>query len=124
MKKIILFLFLFLTIFWVALAQKNSINLPGRIYKKSASNTNSSNLEFSSSSTGRSITVVNVLGRQIETQLFFTYKLTGKLLVITYEKNTGTEEYTVDENSSTLVSTHLQGYVDGKWGEIYWKREK
>ena len=110
--------------FRTSAANSNPINLLGRVYTKSASNTNTTTIEFSYSSTGRSVNVANALGRQFQTDLYFTYKIDGNVLVITYENNAGTEKYTIDENSATLVSTHLQGYVDGKWGQIYWKREK
>ena len=120
MKKTYLTLVLFLTISGFVLAQNNSNILLGRVYTKAASTTNSSTLEFSASSTGRSITTVFVLGRKVETEISFTYKISGSKLTIVYEQDLGTEEYTIDDKTSRLVSTHLRGYVDGKWGQIYW----
>ncbi len=124
MKYSTIFLVLFLMFSGFVLVQKNSNILLGRVYTKAASNTNLSNLKFNTSSTGSSITTVSVLGRKVETEISFTYKISGSKLTIIYEQDMGTEEYTIDDESSRLVSTHLQGYVDGKWGEIYWKREK
>jgi hypothetical protein len=120
MKNSSLFIVLFLMFSGFVLVQKNSNILLGRVYTKAASNTNSSNLKFNTSSTGSSITTVSVLGRKVETEISFTYKITGSKLTIIYEQDLGTEEYTIDDKSSRLVSTHLQGYVDGKWGQIYW----
>lgn len=120
MKNPSLFLALFLMVSGFVVAQKNSNILLGRVYTKTASTTYSSTLEFSTSLTGRSISKVFVLGRKVETEISFTYKISGPKLTIVYEQDLGTEEYTIDDKSSRLVSTHLQGYVDGKWGQIYW----
>lgn len=120
MKSVFLFIVLFLTISGFVLAQKNSNILLGRVYSKASSNTNSSTLKFNTSSTGSSITTVLVLGRSVVSEISFTYKIIGPKLTIVYEQDMGTEEYTIDDKSSRLVSTHLQGYVDGKRGQIYW----
>lgn len=122
MKNLSLLFFALIFIFATndLFSQQSQNILQGRTYIKSSSSTNSSTLSFGNSSTGRSLSKTYVLGREVVTELSFTYKVSGSMLTIVYEDDLGTEEYTIDESSSKLVSTHLKGYVDGKWGKIYW----
>ena len=121
MKKL-LFIFILLGSIQISAAQSPNVLL-GNKYEKAASASNISTLYFSQKNSGIHSNTLEFLGKKSTVSGNFNYKITDNLLVITYEKNSETEEYIIDVNSSTLISTHLQGYVDGKFGKIYWKRK-
>jgi hypothetical protein len=115
---ILLFLFFSLKLF----SQKNTDLLVGRTYSKKADNSGIAYLKFTSSNSGVSESSVNVMGKSYNTNQSFNYKLNGKILTITYPEVYDVEEYKVDDVKRQLISTHLQGYVDGVWGKVFWKR--
>ena len=105
-----------------AFAQNNENLLVGRTYVKSASSTNKTILKFKNKSEGISESSAELLGRTTNVSINFTYVIKGSKMTITYEDGMGVEDYVIDETKKQLTSTHLQGYVDGKWGKIYWNR--
>jgi len=105
-------------------AQESKNILLGKIYTKSASADNISTLNFTSSNSGKSYTVANVLGKNYESSIFFNYKIEGEKVTITYENFSDKEVYNIDLASGKLISTHLEGYVDGKWGKVFWVEKK
>jgi hypothetical protein len=124
MNKLIhsLLLILMFTCLNEAFAQNNESLLVGRTYSKSASSTNKTILKFKNKSEGISESSAELLGRTTNVSMTFTYVIKGSKMTITYEDDMGVEDYVIDETKKQLTSTHLQGYVDGKWGKIYWKR--
>jgi hypothetical protein len=42
------------------------------------------------------------------------------MVTIVYENSPDSEEYSIDLKVGKLISTHLQGYVNDKWGKIFW----
>ncbi len=113
---ILLFLFISLKLF----SQKNT-DLVGRTYTKKNDNV-ISYLKFTSSNSGISESSVNVIGKNYNTKQSFSYKLNGKILTITYPEASDVEEYKIDDVKRQLISSHLEGYVDGVWGKVFWKR--
>lgn len=105
-----------------AFAQNNESLLVGRTYAKSASSTNKTILKFKNKREGISESSAELLGRTTNVSINFTYVIKESKMTITYEDGMGVEDYIIDETKKQLTSTHLQGYVDGKWGKIYWKR--
>lgn len=105
-------------------AQQSKNILLGKTYTKSASASNTSILKFTSSTSGLSENVTTVLGKKYESTISFTYKIVAKKVTIEYENSPDKEDYMIDVASSKLISTHLQGYVDGKWGKVYWSELK
>jgi hypothetical protein len=101
-------------------AQQSKNILQGKVYTKSASASSKSILKFNSSTSGQSETETTVLGKNFQTTISFKYKISGKKVTIEYENSSDKEYYMIDLVSGKLISTHLQGYVDGKWGKIYW----
>jgi hypothetical protein len=79
-------------------------------------------LKFTSSNSGISESSVNVIGKNYNTKQSFSYKLNGKILTITYPEASDVEEYKIDDVKRQLISSHLEGYVDGVWGKVFWKR--
>ena len=119
MKSI--FLFLAFVFFGHNLYAQQSKNvLIGKIYTKNASANVSSTLRFQTATAGISEGVSIVLGKSYVTNISFTYKIAGNLVTIVYENSPDSEEYSIDLKAGKLVSTHLQGYVNDKWGKIFW----
>ena len=120
------FILLFLFICFKVLSQKNTNLLVGRIYTKQVDNIGISSLKFITSNSGISESSVNVLGKNYTTKQSFNYKLSGKILTITYPEvsdvEADVEEYKVDDIKRQLISTSLEGYVAGVWGKVFWKR--
>lgn len=105
-------------------AQQSKNILLGKTYTKSVSASNTSILKFTSSTSGLSENATTVLGKKYESTISFTYKIVGKKVTIEYENSPDKEDYMIDVASSKLISTHLQGYVDGKWGKVHWSEQK
>lgn len=119
MKSIFLFLaFVFFGLNLYAQQSKNVLN--GKVYTKSASANVSSTLRFTTATSGISEGVTIVLGKSYVANISFTYKISGSLVTIVYENSPDSEEYSIDLKAGKLVSTHLQGYVNDKWGKIFW----
>ena len=119
MKSI--FLFLAFVFFGHNLYAQQSKNvLIGKVYTKNASANVSSTLRFTSATSGISEGVTIVLGKSYVANISFTYKISGSLVTIVYENSPDSEEYSIDLKAGKLVSTHLQGYVNDKWGKIFW----
>jgi len=119
MKSIFLFLaFVFFGHNLYAQQSKNVLN--GKVYTKSASANVSSTLRFTTATSGISEGVTIVLGKSYVANISFTYKISGNLVTIVYENSPDSEEYSIDLKAGKLVSTHLQGYVNDKWGKIFW----
>ena len=121
MKNILLF-FVLSTLSFFSYSQ-NANYLLGKIYTKSTDMNSSTDLNFNNKSSGimSGLSVIN--GRKYDVSSGFTYKINGNKLQIIYEDGLGTENYNIDKTSDQLKSTHLEGYVDGKWGKIYFKRK-
>jgi hypothetical protein len=105
-------------------AQQSKNVLLGKTYTKAASASNVSTLKFTSSNSGQSENVTTVLGKNYQVSLSFNYKIVGKKVTIIYENTSDKEDYNIDLISGKLISTHLEGYVDGKWGKVYWIEQK
>ena len=119
MKSIFLFLaFVFFGLNLYAQQSKNVLN--GKVYTKSASANVSSTLRFTTATSGISEGVTIVLGKSYVANISFTYKISGSLVTIVYENSPDSEEYSIDLKAGKLISTHLQGYVNDKWGKIFW----
>ena len=119
MKSIFLFLaFVFFGLNLYAQQSKNVLN--GKVYTKSASANVSSTLRFTTATSGISEGVTIVLGKSYVANISFTYKISGSLVTMVYENSPDSEEYSIDLKAGKLVSTHLQGYVNDKWGKIFW----
>jgi hypothetical protein len=119
MKSIFLFLaFVFFGQNLYAQQSKNVLN--GKVYTKSASANVSSTLRFTTATSGISEGVTIVLGKSYVANISFTYKISGSLVTIVYENSPDSEEYSIDLKAGKLISTHLQGYVNDKWGKIFW----
>ena len=119
MKSIFLLLaFVFFGLNLYAQQSKNVLN--GKVYTKSASANVSSTLRFTTATSGISEGVTIVLGKSYVANISFTYKISGSLVTIVYENSPDSEEYSIDLKAGKLVSTHLQGYVNDKWGKIFW----
>ena len=119
MKSIFLFLaFVFFGLNLYAQQSKNVLN--GKVYTKSASANVTSTLRFTTATSGISEGVTIVLGKSYVANISFTYKISGSLVTIVYENSPDSEEYSIDLKAGKLVSTHLQGYVNDKWGKIFW----
>jgi len=103
-------------------AQNNESLLVGRSYSKSANSSEKTILKFKDKKQGVLESSAELLGKVINVSMNFSYIIKGTKLNVIYEDGQGEEEYIVDDVKKQLVSTHLQGYVDGKWGKIYWKR--
>ena len=103
-------------------AQNNESLLVGRSYSKSANSSEKTILKFKDKKQGVLESSAELLGKVINVSMNFSYIIKGTKLTVIYEDGQGEEEYIVDDVKKQLVSTHLQGYVDGKWGKIYWKR--
>jgi hypothetical protein len=101
-------------------AQQSKNVLIGKVYTKSASANISSTLRFKTETSGISEGVSIVLGKSYVSKISFTYKISGNLVAIVYENSPESEEYSIDLKAGKLISTHLQGYVDDKWGKIFW----
>ena len=103
---------------------QNENYLLGKVYTKSTGMGSSSDLSFNNSTTGimDGNSVIN--GKEYLVSLGFTYSISGNELQIIYQKGLGTENYLIDKGSDQLQSTHLQGYVDGKWSKIIFNRKK
>ena len=119
MKSIFLFLaFVFFGLNLYAQQSKNVLN--GKVYTKSASANVTSTLRFTTATSGISEGVTIVLGKSYVANISFTYKISGSLVTIVYENSPDSEEYSIDLKAGKLISTHLQGYVNDKWGKIFW----
>jgi hypothetical protein len=105
-------------------AQQSKNILQGKVYTKSASASNNSTLKFTSATSGQSENVTNVLGKNYQVSISFNYKIVGKKVTIEYESSSDKEDYTIDLAAGKLISTHLEGYIDGKWGKVYWVEQK
>jgi hypothetical protein len=101
-------------------ANKKLEILIGRVYTKKASSTNIASLTFTTLNSGVSEGDATIMGRNYHTSIPINYKLKGKTLTITYPESNQEEVYTIDESKKQLVSTHLKGYVNGKFGTIIW----
>ena len=119
MKSILLFLPL-IFIGHNLYAQQSKNGLIGKVYTKSASANVSSTLRFTSATSGISEGVTIVLGKSYAANISFTYKISGNMVTIVYENSPDSEEYSIDLKAGKLISTHLQGYVNDKWGKIFW----
>jgi hypothetical protein len=116
-------LFLVLSSFSYFGYSQNSNYLLGKIYTKSTDVSSSTDLNFNNKSTGIMSGVSLINGRRYDVSTGFSYKIIGNKLEIIYEDGLGTENYIIDKASDQLKSTHLEGYVDGKWGKVYYKRK-
>jgi hypothetical protein len=116
-------IFLFLTFVFFGhnlYAQQPKNVLIGKVYTKNASANVSSTLRFQTSTSGISEGVSILLGKSYVSNISFTYKISGNLVTIVYENSPDSEEYSIELKAGKLVSTHLQGYVNDKWGKIFW----
>ncbi len=96
--------------------------LLGKVYTKS-NGTSSNELNFSNRTSGvmDGISIIN--GKEYIVSADFSYTISGNNLQIIYQKGLGTENYFINKSIDELLSTHLEGYVDGKWGKIMYKRK-
>jgi hypothetical protein len=121
MKKT-LFLIALLFLSFYAYSQKDNYLL-GKIYTKSTGMGASSDLSFNNKSTGIMNGISFINGKEYDVSTGFSYKINGNKLQIIYQDGLGTEDYLIDKSSDQLKSTHLEGYVDGKWSKVYYKRK-
>lgn len=121
--KNILFLAFLLGACLFSNAQQSQSYLVGKVYTKSANAESTNELKFINESTGVDEGKSRILGREMVTKIGFSYKIKGPSLTITYDDGLGIQDYTIDKVNDKLVSTHLKGYVDGKWGVIFYKRK-
>lgn len=105
-------------------AQQSKNILLDKTYTKSASASNDSTLKFTSSTSGQSVNVTTVLGKDYELSISFNYKIVGKKVTIIYENISNQEDYNIDLASGKLISNHLEGYINGKLGKVYWIEQK
>ena len=111
-------------------AQKKNISQPttkaknillGKKFEKFTSSNNYTTLFFNNLNTGVSEAFSEFNGKEYRVNLDFKYSINNSKLTILYDNSK--EEYLIEKNATELVSTHLQGYVDGVWGKIKWKAQ-
>jgi hypothetical protein len=127
MKKLILFTLLMIGCL-VVFSQKKNITPPspksknillGKKFEKFADSKNYTTLLFNNLNTGVSEGFSEFNGKEYKVTLEFKYSINNAKLTIIYDDSK--EEYLIVKNATELVSTHLEGYVDGVWGKIKWK---
>lgn len=112
--------------FHFAIGQQSENYLLGKVYTKSTGQSSSDNiidLNFNNKTSGISESTTSVLGREVYTKIGFTYIISGDNVKVIYDKNLGVEDYSIDKINDKLKSTHLEGYVDGKWSKLTFKRK-
>lgn len=83
----------------------------------------STTLIFQSSNKGLSISNTRFNGKDLRSEIPFTYIVKGTLLRIIYKDDSATEEeYKINLISNELISTHLKGYIDGNFGYIKYQK--
>jgi uncharacterized protein (TIGR02145 family) len=103
---------------------QNENYLLGKVYTKSTGMGSTSDLSFNNRTTGVMEGVSDINGREYIVSTGFSYTINGNSLQIIYQKGLGTEDYIIDRTSEQLVSTHLEGYIDGKWSKVIFKRKQ
>jgi hypothetical protein len=117
----LVYIVLFLSSFQTSLAQSANVLL-GNKYEKAESATSRSTLYFSQKNSGSLNSTLEFNGKEINASASFTYLIDGSKVQITYEKDLGTEVLEFDGAASQLIRPNVQGYVNGKWGEVIWTR--
>lgn len=122
MKKIIIFIFGLIT-FHLSIGQQSENYLLGKVYTKSTNETTSDNLNFNNRTSGvmEGVSIIN--GKEYIVSANFSYTISGNDLQIIYQNKLGTEKYFINKSTDELLSTHLEGNVNGKWGKIIYKRK-
>jgi uncharacterized protein (TIGR02145 family) len=121
--KITILIPFFVCLFFNSYSQSENYLL-GKVYTKSTGMGSSSDLSFNNRTTGVMEGVSDFNGKEYIVSTGFSYTINGNSLQIIYQKGLGTEDYTIDRSSDQIVSTHLQGYVDGKWSKVIFKRKQ
>ena len=122
MKKVIIFIF-GLIAFHLSIGQQSENYLLGKVYTKSTNETISDNLNFNNRTSGVMEGKSTINGKEYIVSANFSYTISGNDLQIIYQNKLGTEKYFINKSTDELLSTHLEGYVNGKWGKIIYKRK-